>query len=149
MVKVKSAKRKKRVKAVRAKAQAKIARDKEAVEVGSHVSTKADEQTQNHSKIDSLKSTDEAPMPTENNGNSHPIKVNKSHDPAHNIATLDNDMTDAVDPGDNSPDTQNTLENNGNSQLSKTFVEVVTNSSKLQTREKIKTTSFHILIDIL
>ena len=148
MVKV-SAKRNKRVKAVRAKAQAKIARNNETVEADKRVSTKADDKTQNHSKIDTLKSTDEAPMPTENNGNSHPVNGNNSHDSAHKIATLEEDMTDTVSPEDNSSDTQKPLENNGNSKLSKTFVEIVTNSSELQTREKIKTTSFHILRDIL
>ena len=38
-----------------------------------------------------------------------------------------------------------TNEDNGNFHLDKFFVEVATNSANLQTRQKIRTTSFHIL----
>ena len=145
MVKARAGRRKKRV-----KAQAKIARDKEEIaKVGNQISTKANDLIPNQSKIDSSKPTDDALIPTENNGNSHPVKVNQSHDHAHNIATLEKGMTETLKTGNNSPDIQTTSENNGNSQSGKTFVEVVTNSANLKIREKIKTTTFHTLRDIL
>ena len=73
-----------------------------------------------------------APHPTNNNGNSHPSIASQSHD---------NSTSDSTDDKAKSPDTgPYTPENNGNSQLDKSFVEVATNSAKLRTREKIKTT---------
>ena len=143
-------KRKQRVKAVRAKAQAKMARDEEALATARNQVTKSTEDlTPNKSKIASSKPTDDAPIPTENNGNSHPIQANQSHKPGQNVASLEQNVQDTHHTGLNSSESQTTSENNGNSKPAKTFVEVATNSTKLQTREKIKTTTFHILRDIL
>ena len=113
-------------------------------------STNADDLTPNQTKIASSKPTDDAPLPTENNGNSHPAKLNQSHDPAHNLVNLhEKDTQDTHHAGGKSPEDQFTKENNGNSQSGKTFVEIATKSSNLQTREKTKTITFHILRDIL
>ena len=119
------------MKAVRAKAQAKIAREnKVGTTVSHYVLTNEEILTPNQSKITSLKPWDDAPMPTENNGKSYPTDLNQSQDPAHNIARLDNNTTETTEYITKIPDTgPYTHGDNGNSQLDKSFVEVVTNSA--------------------
>ena len=92
--------------------------------------------------------SDETPFPTDNNGNSHGSQKINSNSAVANKLDVSTNLTNPTNPVEVNDEAPFPTEDNGNSHKT-SFLTIATNLAQKTVKEKLRTTSFHTLRNLL